>query len=174
MNDAILNGFLEHSRDEAMALAASSDLLDLEVLDGTPPRRFIAHFTCTGLVYRGNAVQKAERFAVGYSFPLDYLLCKPQPLHFITWLGPHDVHHPNARAPFLCIGDIKAGDSLADLLYRTFDLITYQSVTTREDDALNPAACVWARQHMDAFPIDPRPLKWRREVDAGHPQKVTP
>ena len=173
MDDAILNSFLERSHDEAMALAAASDLLDLEVLPGTPPRRFIAHFTCTGLVCRDDRVQKAEQFAVGYNFPLDYLRNGPQPLRLITWLGPHDVHHPNVIARFICLGKMEYGDRLADLLYRTFDLITYQSVTMRENDALNPAACLWARQHVDEFPIDPRPLKWRRDAHAARTQKVT-
>ncbi len=170
MGDAILDSFLARSHDEAMALAASSDLLDLEVLGGTPPRRFIAHFRCTGLIYRDNAVQKTDAFAVGYNFPLDYLRSPPNPLHMITWLGPHDVHHPNVRAPFICLGKLARGTRLVDLLYQTFDLITYQSVTMVEHDALNAAACVWARQHVNELPIDPRPLKWRRKNNNAHTQ----
>jgi hypothetical protein len=36
-----------------------------------------------------------------------------------------------------------------------------EKVTMREDDALNRAACQWARQHPERFPVDRRPLKRR-------------
>jgi hypothetical protein len=42
-------------------------------------------------------------------------------------------------------------------------------MTPREDDALNRAACQWARSNMHLFPIDSRPLK-RRDLPVG----VTP
>ena len=171
MRDAILSSFLERSHDEAMALAASSDLLDLEPLAGTPPMRFIAHFKCRSLVYRDNTVQEAEQFAVGFSFPRDYLRSAPQPLRMITWLGPHDIHHPNILGPFICVGKLAQGVGLVELLYQTFELITFQRVTMREDDALNAAACAWARQHVEELPIDTRPLKWRRaNDDTGAPR----
>jgi hypothetical protein len=34
----------------------------------------------------------------------------------------------------------------------------------REDDALNKAACAWAREHQDRFPVDRRPLR-RRQLE---------
>jgi hypothetical protein len=34
----------------------------------------------------------------------------------------------------------------------------------REEDALNSAACQWARQHPDRFPVDGRPQKRRAET----------
>ena len=121
-------------------------------------------------MYRDNTVQKTDAFAVGYSFPLDHLRNLPNPLHMVTWLGPHDFHHPNALGPFLCLGKLAKEIRLVELLYRTFDLITYQSVTMVEHDAMNAAACVWARQHVDELPIDPRPLKWRRKNNNTHTQ----
>ena len=48
--------------------------------------------------------------------------------------------------------------------YQLFEIITYKRVTMREDDALNPVACAWARRNTHRFPIDPRPLK-RRTVE---------
>jgi len=162
VRDPILNSFLERSHDEAMALAASSDLLDLEPLAGTPPTRFVAHFKCRGLVCRNDAIQKAEQFAVGFRFPLDYLKSAPQPMRMLTWLSPTDIFHPNVLGPFICVGKLAQGTGLEELLYQTYELITYQRVTMREDDALNAAACAWARQHVEELPIDPRPLRWQR------------
>ena len=57
---------------------------------------------------------------------------------------------------------VRPGTPLVDLLYQCFEIITYTKVTMREDDALNRAACGWARENQDRFPIDPRPLKRRR------------
>jgi hypothetical protein len=64
--------------------------------------------------------------------------------------------------------------SLVDLLFQCFEVITYQKVTMREDDALNHAACAWAREHQQRFPIDRRPLKWRRpeQVAIAPPARI--
>ena len=39
------------------------------------------------------------------------------------------------------------------------EIVTWQKVTMREDDALNHAACQWARANRARFPVDSRPLK---------------
>ncbi len=67
MHDPIFRSFLLSSHDEAMALAASSDLLELEPLAGSPPTRFIAHFTCRGLVFRNNVVAASTGETALYS-----------------------------------------------------------------------------------------------------------
>jgi hypothetical protein len=59
------------------------------------------------------------------------------------------------------VGRLVPGTSLVDLLYQVHEIVTYQKVTMREDDALNPAACGWARTHQHLFPIDRRPLRRR-------------
>lgn len=170
MRDPIFSRFLQRSHDDAMALAASSDLLELEPLAGSPPTRFIAHFGCRGLVFRNNEVQEAEQFAVGFNFPAGYLQSAPEPLRMLTWLGPRDAFHPNILGRFICIGKLGQGAGLEELLFQTFDLITYQRVTMKENDALNGAACAWARRHVHELPIDPRPLRWRRaNGDPGTP-----
>ena len=46
MSDSVLNAFLGKQFEEGMALARSSDLVDLIPLDGQPPRRYIAQFYC--------------------------------------------------------------------------------------------------------------------------------
>jgi hypothetical protein len=105
-------------------------------------------------------VREHDRFAVGIRFPESYLRGTNLG-EILTWLGPREVWHPNIRPPYVCVGRIDRGTPLVDLLHRCFELITFENVTMREDDALNPDACAWARRHRQRFPIDPRPIKWR-------------
>jgi hypothetical protein len=170
--DPVYEAFLTRQHAEGMALARESDLLELEPLGGPPPCRYLARFRCTGLVRPPSGrVREADRFEVGIWFPSDYLR-RAEPWQVLTWLGPRGVFHPNISAslPAICVGRLKPGTWLVDLLYQCFEIITYQKVTMREDDALNPAACAWAREHQQLFPVDRRPLKWR----APHLDGVTP
>ena len=108
---------------------------------------------------------EASRFEVGIWFPSDYLR-RAEPWEVLTWLGPRRVFHPNIsdRMPVICVGRLAPGTWLVDLLYQVFEIISYQKVTMREDDALNPAACAWARENQHRFPVDRRPLKWRKPL----------
>lgn len=167
--DAVYEAFLARQYAEGMALARESDLLELEPLDGMPPCRYLAQFRCTGLVRLPHGrVIESDRFEVGIWFPSDYLR-RAEPWQILTWLGPRRVFHPNIgdRMPLICVGRLKPGTWLVDLLYQCFEIITYQKVTMREDDALNTAACAWAREHQQLFPIDRRPLKWRAVPRTG-------
>jgi hypothetical protein len=159
----ILASFLQQQHDAAMRLAAESDLLDLMALD-IPAQRYVARFGCTGLV-RGDdgTIGEANEFHVGVWMPDSYL-SEIEPLRIVTWLGPSNAFHPQIRPPFMCIGRLGAGTPLVDILFQVWEVITYRKVTMREDDALNPDACVWARRNMQRFPVDPRPLK-RRTTD---------
>ncbi len=183
--DKVYGGFLRTQFDQGMVLAGESDLLDLlpvEVIAGFSRGsaahddqadhplfcRYLAHFSCTGLVRtdRGEIVE-ANDFAVGIWFPSDYAR-RANPFQVLTWLGPQQIFHPNiaADAPFICIGRLTPGTPLVDIIYQCFEIITYQKVTMREDDALNKAACAWARRNQSRFPVDRRPLK-RRTVDVS-------
>jgi hypothetical protein len=160
MSDRVLNAFLRRQEEEGLTLAAESDLLRL-VPSGNPPDRYIAQFHCTGLVKREPfEIVEADRFEVGFWFSTQHLRMV-NPFLTITWLGPTNIWHPNVSAtePFICIGRVAPGMGLVDMLYQVFEIITWNKVTMREDDALNPAACQWARRHLDRFPVDRRPLK---------------
>ena len=162
MSDQVRDAFLRQQYDEGIALAQRSDLLELKPLPfGSPPDRFLADFYCQGLIRTSDGeVREANHFQVGIWFPKDYLRHISR-FQVVTWLGPFEIFHPNIAPPFICLGRLSAGTSLVDLLYQCYEIITYQKVTMREDDALNPAACVWARQNQDRFPFDRRPLKRR-------------
>jgi hypothetical protein len=161
--DSVFETFLACQYGEAMALAAQSDLLTLISLGEQRLDRYLAEFRCRGLVRGADAaVVEADRFAVGIWFPSDYLR-QALAWEVLTWLGPRNVFHPNISdvAPYICVGRLTPGTPLVDLLYQCFEIITWKKVTMREDDALNHAACVWARAHQSRFPIDPRPLRRR-------------
>ena len=162
MTDRVFDTFLARQEEEGLALAAESDLFRLLPL-GSPADRYIVEFRCTGLVERAAGdVVEADRFQVGIRFPSDYLRTA-NPFQVLTLLGPRNVWHPNisAAAPVICIGRLAPGTGLVDIVYQVFEILTWHKVTMREDDALNRAACQWARGHRDRFPVDRRPLKRR-------------
>jgi hypothetical protein len=166
MSDQIFESFLTQQQEEGLALAESSDLLDLFPQDGPPARRYLARFRCRGLVrHDDGTIGEAERFEVGIQFPSDYLL-RSHTAEVLVWLGPRRVFHPNisSEAPFICVGRLTPGTSLVDILYQCFEIITYHKVTMQESDALNRDACAWARNNQHRFPVDRRPLKRQMAV----------
>jgi hypothetical protein len=165
MTDKVLAAFLARQREEAMELAAASDLFDLIPVDGPRRQRYLLGFRCTGLVRtEAGDVVEADRFLLGVWFPDDYLR-RADPFRVLGWLEPREVFHPNVAAPYVCIGRLVPGTSLVDLVYRCFEIVTYNKVTMREDDALNKTACAWARANRHRFPVDRRPLKRSVELD---------
>ncbi len=160
--DRVYERFLDRQREEGMALAQSSDLLDLRMAPAIPPH-FIAEFHCRGLVRdRDGEIGEACGFAVGIWFPPDYLR-RADTFEMLRIFTP-GVFHPNVSAdlPLICVGRLAPGTPLVDILFQIFDMLTYQKFNPRENDALNKAACAWARQNQHRFPIDRRPLKRAR------------
>jgi hypothetical protein len=174
MNDRVFHGFLQRQFEEGMALAAESDLLDLTPLGSppSPPRRFIAHFRCTGLVRDdGGEARQANDFLVGIRFPDDYLR-RCNPFEVVTWLWPREIWHPNIAndKPLICLGRLTPGKDLVYILHQLHDIIRYRKVTMVEGDSLNREACAWARRNQHLFPLDNRPLK---RPAAGPPMSVS-
>jgi hypothetical protein len=149
-----------------MALAESSDLLSLQPIGPAPTQQFLAQFRCKGLVRENGSIVEADRFVVGIHFPEDYL--RTNDLRAVaTMLEPLTVYHPNVRGPAICIGAMPGGTSLVDIVYQVFEILSYNRVTMREDDALNIEACAWARANQHRFPVDTRPLKRRTQKTAA-------
>jgi hypothetical protein len=156
--DKIFNSWLAADKERVCALADASDLLDVRYLD---PQHILASFHCKGLVRaEDGVVREADHFEVGYWFNREYLRYVDE-RKAVSWLHPVEIFHPNVNPPFCCLGPIAPGTSLVDLLYRTYEVISYQNVMPAEDDALNLAACQWARHNQQRFPLDERPLKRR-------------
>jgi hypothetical protein len=153
--DKIFDSWLDAQHEKGMELSERSDVIELIALTR---QLFIVRFHCKGLVREvGGEVKVGELFEVGYRFAEDYLR-RSNPAEVVTWLGPLNVFHPNINPPALCLGDIAPGTSLVDLIYQTYEVISYQNLMPDERDALNHPACVWARGHQELFPLDDRPL----------------
>jgi len=160
--DPVFERFMQRQVEQGMALAQSSDLLELSV-HPFPPPSFVATFRCKGLVrLPDGAIAEADYFQAGIWFPPDYLR-RVDPFEILRWFGPSNVWHPNISdtLPVVCVGRLSPGMGLVDLLFQLFDMITYNKYTPREDDCLNKACCSWARQNQHRFPVDRRPLKRR-------------
>ncbi len=164
MLSKIERNFFAAQEHDGRALASASDLLELEVLDGPPAQHYLARFKCKGFVRSaGGGVEVAERFDVGIWMPDNYQE-EFNPVRVLFWFGPRNVFHPNIAPPLVCPGRAYPGMPLVELLYTLFEMISWRKVRMDETDALTPAACVWARNHRDLFPVDTRPLKRRRDL----------
>ena len=159
MSDQVFLSFLMRQYEEGMELSRNSDLVKVLPLDD-PPRCYLVAFECRGLVRSGDEVVETGGARVAISFPRDYLQ-RAEPSQVVTWLGPREIWHPNILPPMICVGRLAPGTGLVDIVHQIFEIITYQRVTMREDDALNRPACQWARANRHRFPADPRPLKRR-------------
>jgi hypothetical protein len=159
--DPIYRRFMERQLTEGLELARSSDLLHLHVPPLAPPH-FVAEYLCKGLTRdAGGEIREASNFQVGIWFPPDYLR-RADPFEMLRLFTP-GVWHPNIShdLPLICIGRLTPGTSLVDILYQTYEILSYQRYNPREDDSLNKIACAWARENKQWFPTDRRPLKRR-------------
>ena len=171
-HDRVLDRFLERQCEEGMALAAASDLLELTPLGPAPATQaYYAHLHCKGLVCRAEQVAEHDHFLVGIYFP-DAYLRRFDTARVLSWCRPIEIWHPNIRPPFMCVGRMQPGTPLVDLIYQVYEIITYHNVEMREPNALNHDACAWARNNLQRFPIDRRPLRRRkRPLPEAWPQE---
>ena len=158
MNDPVFNNFLEEQHREVMALAAQSDILKVECEGAFPPRKYVVEFKCRGLMHSPSGeIREASRFLVGISLPEDYLRTS-ETKQVVTMIAPW-IWHPNSAGPFLCLGNLRGGTVLVDIVFQVYEILTYQRWAAQ--DGLNEAACEWARNNQQRFPTDRRPLKWK-------------
>jgi hypothetical protein len=164
MPDKYLSAFLAQQHIEGKALENESDILRLFPLDEPLPTRYLVQLNCRGLVRRESGeITEADSCQAGVWFAPQHLY-HVDPFQVVTWLGPMNAYHPNIAygGPFVCLGHLGPGTPLADLIFGLFEIWTYQKVTLTEKQSLCPAACSWARQHRDRWPVDRRALKRRK------------
>ena len=152
-----------------MAFAQRSSVLSLAPVAGTPPFKYIAKFDCDGLIETNEGISVCDRHLVGIVFPEHYQRVSCAPGEVLTWLEPRTEFHANIRHPFCCIGHIAPGMTLLSILHQLYTMITWQRFTPVEGNALNKAACRWARENLDRFPIDPRRSMLDAKADCGAP-----
>jgi len=153
----IFSQFLMNQLTEAQQLVDESDLLEMTAID---PQHILVTFYCRGLIKTENGVEYAERFDVGFTFN-DQYLDFANSADVITLLAPVNAFMANARAPFLCCGEVRPGTPLVELIYRVHEVLTWSNFAVEEHKALNAEACQWSRRHLDRLPTDVRPLKYR-------------
>ncbi len=133
------------SQNIARAFADHPHVRVLET-EGEPPERYKVEYRLKGLVVQdGKVVPKASHLAEIY-LPLGYPRQAPQ----CRMLSP--IYHPNIAPHAICIGDHwSAGESLAALIARIGELITFQSYNVKSP--LNGEAARWAEQNVDRLPL---------------------
>lgn len=127
------------------AFAGHSYIRILEAV-GSPPERYRVEYRVRGLVVHNDAVIEKDTHLVEVFLTLAYPRQAPQ----CRMLTP--VFHPNIAPHAICIGDHwSAGESLAALIVRIGEMITFQSYNTKSP--LNGAAAKWAEEHVDKLPV---------------------
>ncbi|MBI4706271.1 MAG: hypothetical protein HY744_34675 [Deltaproteobacteria bacterium] len=114
---------------------------------GTPPERYRFELRVTGLVPSGEAsfIERNEH-RVEIFLPLDYPR-RPPICRMLT-----AVFHPNIDPQKICLGDHwSAGQSLAEMVVRVAEMISYQSYNTKSP--LNAKAAAWAEQNVALLPL---------------------
>lgn len=113
---------------------------------GDPPERYQIEYRLRGLVMQENQVVEKDLHLVEIYLTLSYPRQPPQ----CRMLTP--VFHPNIAPHAVCIGDHwSAGESLAALIVRIGEMITYQSYNTKSP--LNGEAARWAEEHLARLPV---------------------
>lgn len=111
--------------------------------EGDPPERYGVLLTVPGLARSGDALVVRDLHRFEAYLHRDY----PRRPPIVRWLTP--VFHPNLLGPErnggVCIGSWSASESLADLCARLRELVAWHALNA--DDALDPQAAAWAREH---------------------------
>jgi ubiquitin-protein ligase len=111
--------------------------------EGDPPERYRVLVTVPGLARSGDELGVRDLHRFETYLHRDY----PRRPPLVQWLTP--VFHPNLLGPErnggVCIGSWSASESLADLCLRLRELVAWRALNA--DDALDPEAAAWAREH---------------------------
>jgi hypothetical protein len=171
--DSIMQSFLRQSYAEGRALSMQSDILTIVNPSENPiAGKLLCHFHSLPHLQRrpDGTVERVSQgsIVIGISFPVDYLRSTDRwmPLQLISLLAPATFFHPNVQAPVLCPGSqLTPGMSLTDLIWHTYDILTYRNMNTDERDALDPEACRYFRQHPEVLSeLRPPPLRQRKHL----------
>jgi ubiquitin-protein ligase len=116
-------------------------------VEGNPPEKYIVEFVVAGLVPREDSFMPGSAHRAEIILSLDY----PRRPPFCRMLTP--VFHPNIDPQKICIGDHwSAGQSLAELIIRIGEMITYQSYNVKSP--LNARAAAWAEENESQLPLE--------------------
>ena len=173
--DRMLEVFLNKQHETAREMSARGDLLEIS---WPSPQHAVVELRCIGLVRAPDGrIVEHDYFAYGVHFA-DHHLRWVQQESFATLLSPLTFWHTNARAipgvpaGVVCLGHVAPGTEIDDVVYRLFDLTTYENYAPQENDCLNRSASAWARAHTADFPDGhASPLLVGRRPDPRAPRR---
>ncbi|MCZ7648019.1 MAG: hypothetical protein M5U26_22630 [Planctomycetota bacterium] len=115
---------------------------------GSPPEKYQFEYLVTGMEKRlDGKLQVRNNFLIEITLTGSYPRMAPQ----CRMLTP--VFHPNIAPHAICIGDHwAAGESLANLVVRIAEMLSYQSYNVKSP--LNGEAAQWAEQNREKLPLD--------------------
>lgn len=117
-------------------------------VEGDPPERYQLRYQVLGLRQKDEGLREVEEHLVEISLPLNYPRLPPH----CRMLTP--VFHPNIAPHAICIGDHwSSGESLASIVARIGELLSYQSYNTKSP--LNGEAARWVDENLERLPLDP-------------------
>jgi len=148
---------LESEYQRLLDIKSRSDLIDVEVIEGIPPKRYRITFKCKGIMLHPDSSKPCitTKHIMEVYLPAKY----PAEPPYIKWMTP--IFHPNfSKGGSVCIGvagkDWAPSLNLAWIVEQIADMVTYRFFNI--DDPWNKDAAEWARENIDKFPLDDRPL----------------
>ena len=166
MDDKVFEGFLEESCRRGHALADESSVVNILAERGSPPHGYLVGFEgVEHLVRDSNGVVRKtmDPILVEVRFPPDFLRTSDRHLGLkVVGIVSH-LFHPNVKRPAFCLGHIRPGTPLDEILRMVYEVISFQNVTPDERDAFSPEACRYVREHPEVLKsLRIPPLKRRR------------
>jgi hypothetical protein len=166
--DLVLRKFLENSHANVMALAASSDTLEIEAHPLWPPTayRCLFHVPYLRSVAGGVVERGPGPVAAVLHIPPDYLHPMDKYLYLrVASVLNLDIVHPNI-SPIggVCLGaQLTPGTPIHGLLHQLYEILTYRNCGLSERNAFNGQACRLLRQHPELRrQLNPPPLVRRK------------
>ena len=155
--------FLDKQHATARELDARGDLISIS---WPAAQHALVELRCIGLVRLPDGrIVEHDHFAYGVHFADDHLKYV-EDLSLVTLLAPLTLWHTNAGAlpgmpaGGVCIGPVAPAVEIDEIVFRLWDLTTFENFAALENDCINRPACAWARAHVAQFPTDHRPAFW--------------
>lgn len=155
MSASIFEDFLEHSHQAALALAEDSDVLQVTRLPVRGVGTWIAEFAISYLSQGPDGSVRLAAGPIGVMIQMtpEYLR-QVSPLEVVQ-VREMDLFHPNFLWPVLCVGEVRPGMPLPQILRHVYEILTYENYAT--DDGLNPIACRRLCEQPGLLNLLPRP-----------------
>jgi hypothetical protein len=129
----------------------SENLLEIESIEGEPPRQFVIAYHCKGIekIDKSGTAIIRDRHRVEITLPANYPVDRPYAL-FLT-----PIFHPNVfENNVICLGETwNVNESLDNLILRIGKIIQYDVDYMNLQSPANWDAMSWAESHRDLFPI---------------------